>query len=143
MSVPLHPSSGNTVDSLTKGEKITGIIERIIFHNRENGYYVVEILDEDNKSVMTTLNHVKVYEGITMEFYGEWTKHNKYGSQFKCSQAVEIKPKTTDALISYLSSGFFKGIGPVIARKVVDYFGDEALDVFSNDIERILNISGI
>lgn len=124
-----------------------GIVKRVKFHNPLNGYAIlsVEIVDkkEFKDSVTITVNQPKVFEGVTMKFSGSWIKHPKFGKQFKCSSCQEIPPATTEAVIRYLSSGFFPGIGPVTAKKIVRYFGDDALDVFRNNIERLTEVQGI
>ena len=124
-----------------------GIVKRVKFHNPLNGYAIltVEIVDkkEFKDSVTITVNQPKIFEGVTMNFSGDWIKHPKFGKQFKCSSCQEIPPATTEAVIRYLSSGFFPGIGPVTAKKIVRYFGDDALDVFRNNIERLTEVQGI
>jgi exodeoxyribonuclease V alpha subunit len=127
-------------------EKIsfTGIIKRVKFHNPLNGYGIlsVEIVENDDfkDNVVVTVNQPKVFEGVTMSFTGTWIKHPTYGNQFKADSCYEMPPATKEAVIRYLSSGFFKGIGAVTARKIVNHFGDSALDVFRNNIERLIEV---
>lgn len=132
---------------MTNSNNLTGIIKRIKFHNPLNGYGIlsVEVVGEKNikDNITVTVNQPKVFEGVTMKFSGSWIKHPKFGKQFKADCCQEIPPATTEAVIKYLSSGFFPGIGPVTAKKIVKYFGDEALDVFRNNIERLTEVRGI
>lgn len=124
-----------------------GVIKRVTFHNPLNGYGIisVEVIDDDKikDKVTVTVNQPKIFEGVTMNFVGEWTKHPKYGKQFKAESCYELPPATKDAVIRYLSSGFFPGIGPITAKKIVNYFGDDALDVFRNNINRLEEVQGI
>tara|TARA_B100000963_G_scaffold349582_1_gene358814 strand:+ start:83 stop:2383 length:2301 start_codon:yes stop_codon:yes gene_type:complete len=124
-----------------------GIVKRVKFHNPLNGYAIlsVEVVDKEKfkDNITITVNQPKIFEGVTMKFSGSWIKHPKFGKQFKCSSCQEIPPATTEAVIRYLSSGFFPGIGPVTAKKIVKYFGDDALDVFRNNIERLTEVRGI
>ena len=124
-----------------------GVIKRVTFHNPLNGYGIltVEVIDDDKikDKVTVTVNQPKIFEGVTMNFTGTWSKHPKYGKQFKAESCYELPPATKDAVIRYLSSGFFPGIGPVTARKIVNYFGDEALEVFRNNINRLEEVQGI
>jgi len=130
-----------------KPKSFEGVIKRVKFHNPLNGYGIlsVEIVGEKEAkdNVTVTVNQPKIFEGVTMKFSGSWTKHPKFGHQFKADSCQEIPPATTEAVIKYLSSGFFPGIGPVTAKKIVKYFGDEALDVFRNNIHRLTEVSGI
>jgi exodeoxyribonuclease V alpha subunit len=126
---------------------LTGVIKRVKFHNPLNGYAIlsVELIEnEDIKDNITvTVNQPKIFEGVTMSFTGGWVKHPKFGHQFQAESCYELPPATKEAVIRYLSSGFFPGIGPVTAKKIVNYFGDDALDVFRNNIERLSEVDGI
>lgn len=124
-----------------------GVVKRVKFHNPINGYGVisVDVIGDENfkDSINVTVNQPKIFEGVTMKFEGNWTKHTKFGKQFNSTSCKELPPATTEAIIKYLSSGFFPGIGPSTAKKIVNYFGDEALDVFRNNIERLSEVEGI
>lgn len=117
------------------------------FQNPLNGYAIinVEIVEGERakESVTVTLNHTKLYEGVTMRFSGVWVKHPKFGYQLKAESCFEIPPATKNAVERYLSSGFFPGIGPVTAKKIVNHFDDDTLDVFRNNIERLSEVKGM
>jgi len=78
-----------------------------------------------------------------MEFEGQWVLNPRYGNQFKADKSLEIAPETKEAMVKYLSSSFFKGIGPVIAKKIVEHFGDSTLEVLKTDIDRLVEVPGI
>jgi len=125
-------------------EKIVGVVEKIIYKNEDTGYHVLSVLIKDKgKEYTVTTNQLKIHEGLTMEFYGQWTTNPKYGNQFKADKAIEIAPETKEAMVKYLSSSFFKGIGPVIAKKIVAHFGDSVLEVLKTDIDRLIEVPGI
>jgi exodeoxyribonuclease V alpha subunit len=131
----------------TEKDTIEGIIKRVTFHNPINGYGIINVellgqTDTEN-NVTVTLNRPQVFEGVTMRFVGVWTKHPKYGKQFKCESCQELPPATKEAIIKYLSSSFFPGIGPSTAKKVVAHFGEDAIDVFRNNISRLDEIKNI
>lgn len=132
---------------MKKEDSFIGVIKRIKFHNPLNGYGIISVEIIDNKeskdNVTITVNQPEMYEGVTMKFTGSWIKHPKFGKQFKASFCQEVAPATTEAVIKYLSSGFFPGIGPVTAKKIVKYFKDDALDVFRNNIDRLTEVPGI
>ncbi len=72
--------------------------------------------------------------------FGKWTVHNTFGKQFQASRAVSIRPTDRDALIRYLSSGMFKGIGPKIAQKIVKHFGDETLRILDEKPQKLKTV---
>jgi len=129
----------------TISESIRGIVDRVTYHNPDNGWSVLRVLPFDNphQQETVTVHQTKVFAGATMEFKGAWTVHPKFGRQFKAIKAVERKPATTAALEKYLGSGLIKGVGPKTAKKIVKYFGNDTLDVFENEIERLTEITGI
>jgi exodeoxyribonuclease V alpha subunit len=120
-------------------------VDRVTYHNPDNGWSVLRVLPFDNphQQETVTVHQTKVFAGATMEFHGSWTVHPKFGRQFKATKAVEKKPATTAALEKYLGSGLIKGVGPKTAKKIVKYFGYETLEVFENEIERLTEIKGI
>ncbi|RJP93497.1 MAG: recombinase RecD [Desulfobacteraceae bacterium] len=126
-------------------ETLTGIVDRVTYHNPENGWSVLQVLSFDNHHQHETVvvHQIKVYAGATMEFKGSWMVHPKHGRQFKATDAVEKKPATTAALEKYLGSGMIKGVGPKTAKKIVRHFGDATLDVFEESIERLKLVPGI
>ncbi|MCB2216980.1 MAG: AAA family ATPase [Desulfobulbaceae bacterium] len=126
-------------------ETLTGIVERVTYHNPDNGWSVLRVApfnSHDNLETVT-VHQTKVFAGATMEFRGAWVVNPQYGRQFKASEAIEKKPATTGALEKYLGSGLIKGVGPKTARKIVKHFGNEALDIFENEIHRLTEVPGI
>jgi exodeoxyribonuclease V alpha subunit len=126
-------------------ESISGIVDRVTYHNPDNGWSVLRVLPFDNphQQETVTVHQTKVFAGATMKFHGSWTVHPKFGRQFKATKAVERKPATTAALEKYLGSGLIRGVGPKTAKKIVKYFGSETLEVFENEIKRLTEITGI
>ena len=126
-------------------ESIRGIVDRVTYHNPDNGWSVLRVLPFDSpfQQETVTVHQTKVFAGASMEFHGAWTVHPKFGRQFKATKAIERKPATTAALEKYLGSGLIKGVGPKTAKKIVNYFGNDTLEVFENEIERLMEITGI
>lgn len=126
-------------------EIFKGIVQRITYHNEENGWTVLKVnpigRPEDVKTV--TVHQANVFAGATMEFKGEWTQHNKFGEQFKALEVMEVKPASASALEKYIGSGLIYGVGPKIARRIVKFFGEETLDVFESHIDRLTEVPGI
>ncbi len=126
-------------------EKLLGIVERVTYHNPDNGWSVLRVtpFSGHGELVTVTVHQMQVFAGATMEFIGSWSVHPRFGRQFKANRAVERKPADAGALEKYLGSGLIKGVGPKTARKIVRHFGKETLDVFEHDIGRLTEVPGI
>ncbi len=126
-------------------EHLTGIVQRVTYHNPDNGWSVLRVapFNSPNSLETVTVHQTKVFAGATMEFLGTWSVHSQYGRQFKATEAIEKKPATAAALEKYLGSGMIKGVGPKTARKIVRHFGDRTLGIFEKEIARLTEVSGI
>jgi len=126
-------------------ETMKGIVDRVTFHNPDNGWSILRVTPFNNPHGQDTVivHQIKVFAGATMEFKGSWTVHPKYGRQFIAAKAEEKKPASTAALEKYLGSGLIKGVGPKTAKKIVYYFKDQTLDIFEKDINRLTEVPGI
>jgi exodeoxyribonuclease V alpha subunit len=136
---PIHHRAG------TVTERIKGIVDRVTYHNADNGWSVLRVLPFNNphQQETVTVHQTRVFAGATMEFFGAWTVNPKYGRQFNATHAVEHRPATSAALEKYLGSGLIKGVGPKTAKKIVRHFGNETLEIFEGDIERLTEVPGI
>lgn len=126
-------------------EKLSGIVKRITFHSPETGWTILKVnpFDKPLLEVPVVIHQSKVFAGATMDFYGNYTHHPKFGEQFKATKAVELKPASANALEKYLGSGLIKGIGPMYAKRIVDHFGKDTLEVFDTNITKLLDVPGI
>ncbi|MBI9063842.1 MAG: AAA family ATPase [Marinilabiliaceae bacterium] len=126
-------------------EQFKGIIQRITYHNPENGWTVMRVnpIDRPQDVKTVTVHQANVFAGATMIFEGEWTSHPKFGEQFKAQNTIECKPASVSALEKYIGSGLIYGVGPKIAKRIVKHFGDETMDVFENHMERLTEVPGI
>ena len=125
-------------------DKIVGVVEKIVFKSEDTGFHVLSVFSKERgKEYTVTINQLKIHEGVTMEFQGQWVTSPKYGNQFKAEKAIEIAPETKEAMVRYLSSSFFKGVGPIIAKKIVEHFGENTLEVLKTDIDRLIEVSGV
>ena len=126
-------------------ESVKGIVDRVTYHNPDNGWSVLRVSPFDNPHQQDTVivHQTKVFAGATMEFYGAWIVHPKFGRQFKATKASEKKPATTAALEKYLGSGLIRGVGPKTAKKIVNHFAKETLDIFETQIEKLTEVPGI
>jgi len=125
------------------------VIERITFHNPENGYCVLKVVPAEAKGrakgdlipVLGSFSNPVVGESVRL--HGTWIKHPQYGSQFKSERYETLRPATAAAMEKYLGSGMVKGIGPVMAKRIVAKFGDKALDVIEETPEKLTQVPGI
>ncbi|WP_394670722.1 SF1B family DNA helicase RecD2 [Halosquirtibacter xylanolyticus] len=125
-------------------EQLEGVVERITYRNEENGWTVLKVKPSgSHRTISVVMYGEDLFVGKTLEFFGKWIQHKSYGRQFEVKRAVEKEPESLDALQKYLGSGLISGVGPAMARKIVRHFGDHTLDVFENDIEKLLDVPGI
>ncbi len=125
-------------------QPLNGVIERITFYNEENGYTVARFVPEGksyNVTVIGNLMGASVGEALALQ--GIWTNHPTHGRQFEIKKFTIQLPATIEGIRKYLGSGLIKGIGPVTAKRIVDYFGLETLDVIENDIARLNQVDGV
>ncbi len=120
-------------------ENISGIVDIYLFFSESNGYSVFKL--EDGTSCVGNLP--KLNEGDRVELSGNWVEHPRYGKQFKIESANISYPVTESGIIKYLASGMIHGIGPVTAQRIVSKFGEATLDVFDNNIERLIEVDGV
>jgi exodeoxyribonuclease V alpha subunit len=124
--------------------EIKGQIERITYFNEENGYIVARMKAEGRVGLVTIVGNVPgLNPGEVLKLQGEWQSHPKYGQQFKISSHESVIPATVSGIEKYLSSGMVKGIGPVMAKRLVTKFDIETLDVIESDIKRLREVEGI
>lgn len=124
-------------------EKLEGTVEHIIYCNEENGYTVCDMSIEDDMitacGIMPLLN-----EGDSLCVYGKWVHNAKYGRQFNVEQYERMMPADVASILKYLSSRAIKGIGPKIAARIVETFGEDSFDVIENHPEWLADsIKGI
>ncbi len=123
-------------------ERVSGLVEEIIYRNEENGYTIMNVVvDKDFVTLVGNLFHVSVGEQI--EAVGEYVKHSVYGEQFKVESFETVFPNTNDGIKAYLASGAIKGVKAVLAGKIVSHFGDETLYVLEQDPLRLKEVKGI
>ena len=125
-------------------EKIKGVIERITYHNEENGFSVIRLDAQGYYDTVTAVGAMaKPHTGAIFNFYGFWKVDPKYGRQFIFQKCEETLPSTVNGIKKYLGSGLIKGIGPVYAGRIVKVFGEKTLNILDNDPDRLSEVPGI
>ena len=124
--------------------EITGIVDRIIYRNTDNGYTVLSLRTESADGFVTLCGTLPLASpGEQLRAEGNIKYHPKYGQQFVVSFAETLAPSTQLAIENYLSGGTVKGIGPAMARLIVARFGMDTLQIMEKEPERLLEIPGI
>lgn len=123
--------------------KLTGVIERVIFKNSENGYVIAKFTPDSGSKTETVFGIInEANPGEHIEIYGEFVNNPKYGLQFKISNSLTIPPATIEGIEKYLGSGLIKGIGPIMAGKIVAIFKEKTLDILDKEIDKLSTIDG-
>lgn len=123
-------------------ESLEGFVERIRFKSEETGY-VVCIINTGKTSVIGVGTIPFLREGQNIKITGEWIIHKQFGEQFNIKQCEEIMPTSIKEIEKYLSSGIIRGIGPVTAKKIINYFGEDTLKIMDDDIYKLKLVEGI
>lgn len=122
--------------------RIEGTVENVIYYNHENCYAVCDVGCSDELVTMTgTMPNIAPGERIVAS--GEWVTHIEYGDQFNVEYIERVMPSTENEIEKYLASGLFPYIGKTTARRIVEMFGDSALEVIENEHEKLLEIKGL
>ncbi len=116
---------------------------RPLFTNEENGWAAVRLKTADGERLTAVGALMGVQEGDTLRLTGRWKKHERFGRQLEVQSWVHVSPNTPEGLIAFLASGRLPGVGPVMARRMVEAFGMDVLDVLDNHPERLTSVSGI
>ena len=124
-------------------EILQGIISAVVFQNYDNGYAVLRLSLEDRQTVTVVGTIPLPAVGERLMVTGKWSTHASYGRQFEAEFLERLMPQTTPEIITYLSSRVIKGIGPRMATRIVERFGDQTLLVMEREPERLAEVSGI
>ena len=125
-------------------EVLAGLVERVTFHNAENGFCVLRAKARGHRDLVTVVGHaatISAGEWITAS--GEWINDRTHGQQFKARFLKTSAPTSIDGIEKYLGSGMIRGIGPVYAKKLVRAFGEKVFDTIEAEPERLREVTGI
>src|SRR5439155_342054 len=135
-------SQAGKTNTLT--EVLAGLVERVTFHNEENGFCVLRVKARGQRDLITVLGHAAVIAaGEFVQASGTWVNDRTHGVQFKASFLKAAAPTTTEGIEKYLGSGMIRGIGPIYAKKLVRAFGDAVFDVIEQEPGRLREVNGI
>lgn len=125
-------------------EVLAGLVERVTFHNPDNGFCVLRIKARGHRDLVTTIGHAaSVSAGEWVTASGEWVNDRTHGQQFKAYFLRISAPTSLDGIERYLGSGMIKGIGPVYGKKLVTAFGEKVFEVIETEPDRLQEVEGI
>jgi exodeoxyribonuclease V alpha subunit len=125
-------------------EVLAGLVERVTFHNEENGFCVLRIKARGHRDLIAVVGHAAVISaGEWVTASGEWVNDRTHGQQFKARFLKTSEPTSLDGIEKYLGSGMIRGIGPIYAKKLVRAFGEKVFDTIEVEPERLREVTGI
>ena len=124
-------------------EILQGAVSAVVYQNYENGYAVLRLNVGGGQTVTVVGTIPLPAVGEQLMVTGKWSNHSSYGRQFEAEFLERLMPQTTMEILNYLSSRVIKGIGPRMAARIVDRFGDQTLAVMEREPERLAEVAGI
>jgi exodeoxyribonuclease V alpha subunit len=124
--------------------ELEGQLERITYTSEETGFTIAKVKLRDRQDLVTVVGNLAApTPGEIIKMKGEWVNHPRYGEQFKIVHYKTHIPASVYGIDKYLGSGLIKGIGPVMAKRIVEKFGKETLEVIENQVEKLAQVEGI
>jgi len=128
----------------SRTEVFAGLVERVTFHNEENGFCVLRVTARGKRDLITVIGHAAtITAGEFIQASGEWVNDRTHGVQFRARFLKAMPPTTVEGIEKYLGSGMIRGIGPVYAKKLVARFQEKVFDVIENDPDQLQHVTGI
>ncbi len=136
----------NESETCSADATLEGTIKSVVYHNDENGYTVLHVelpseFELAQNPVVTVVGKTRaVWEGEDVKAEGEWVVDKTHGRQFKAKRLVCVAPRSLKGIERYLASGLIKGVGPVLAKRIVDTFGENTMTVLSHQSGRLREV---
>lgn len=132
------------LESSQSQEVLVGLVERVTFHNSDNGFCVLRVKARGHRDLVTVVGHsATISAGEWTTATGEWINDHTHGQQFRAHFLKTATPTSIDGIEKYLGSGMIRGIGPVYAKKLVKSFGDKVFDIIETEPDRLREVPGI
>ena len=130
--------------SIRTADNLAGPVERVTFHNPDNGFCVLRVKARGQRDLVTVVGHAPtISAGEFVQATGTWINDRTHGPQFKASFLRAAPPTTVEGIEKYLGSGMIRGIGPIYAKRLVQAFGEAVFDVIEAQPERLRDVDGI
>jgi exodeoxyribonuclease V alpha subunit len=133
----MKPPPGDPVENLE------GTIEQVVYFNPDNGYTVCRFSPEGGEKLTLIGTFAPLSPGEILRVSGRFEMNPRFGRQLRVESYIPILPSSVKGIEKFLSSGLVKGIGPVLARRIVKEFGSRTIDVISQDPDRIQDVEGV
>ena len=124
-------------------DSLEGVLESIIYTDQETGYTVARLSPRDGGEEVIVVGSISANPGEHLKLQGRWEKNARYGRRFVVHSYESLLPASIEGVKRYLSSGFIKGIGPYLAEKIVERFGEKTLEIIDKSPEMLLEVDGI
>ena len=125
-------------------EVLAGLVERVTFHNAENGFCVLRVKARGQRELITVVGHAAtIAAGEFVQLSGSWVNDRTHGLQFRAGFLKASPPTTLEGIERYLGSGMIRGIGPIYARRLVRTFGATVFERIEQQPERLREVTGI
>ena len=128
---------------LDNEKSLVGVVDRVVYANEENGFAVLRLQVRGQEPVTVVGALLGNQPGETLRLEGEWIRDRKYGKQFRADKAEPVRPQSLKGIERFLASGLIEGIGEATAKRLVEQFGLETLEVIDRTPERLREVGGI
>lgn len=124
--------------------ELTAEVQSVTFFSEDTNYCIAKVRSKNEPGPFAIVGHlVRPAPGELLRLTGSWTTHPKYGRQFQVATCSREMPATVNGIRRYLASGMIKGVGGVLATRMVDAFGEKVLEILDNDPEKLLAVEGL
>ncbi len=128
----------------SKPEVLRGLVDRVVFHNEDNGYCILKIVPAGRQEVVSLIGKApRVVAGEEFEATGVWEPNRDFGPQFKADALKLKRPDSLAGIERYLGSGLIEGIGPKYAKRMVEKFGPKVFDIIENESKKLEDVEGV
>lgn len=125
-------------------EVLRGLVERVVFHNEDNGYCILKVMPEGQDVAVGLIGKApRVVAGEEFEARGVWDLNRDFGPQFKADELKLRRPDSLNGIERYLGSGLIEGIGPAYAKRIVEKFGPKVFDIIENESKKLEDVEGV
>ena len=131
-------------DHQTGTENLAGLVERVTFHNPDNGFCVLRVKARGQRDLVTVVGHAALISaGEFVQAVGSWTNDREHGLQFRAPFLKASPPTTLEGIEKYLGSGMIRGVGPAYAERLTKSFGEQVFDIIEQQPDRLREVGGI
>jgi exodeoxyribonuclease V alpha subunit len=125
-------------------DQLAGLVERVTFHSDESGFCVLRVKARGHRDLGTVVGTLpEVRAGEWLEAQGGWVINKEHGQQFQAEVLRTMPPTTVEGIEKYLASGMIKGIGPVLAGRIVEAFKEDTFETIDADPDSLTQVEGI